>query len=88
MLNDSARSVPPVLPGSGRVTLKDDVMNVYERICLKDWHIEAENGDRQELKRGQSYTTTESKGDKVVVFSSFWVTAPINIFEPITPELP
>jgi hypothetical protein len=64
-------------------------MEVYERICLKDWHIEAENGDRQELKRGKSYTTTASHDDgTVIVFSRFWVRAPLDVFEPVTPDRP
>lgn len=63
-------------------------MKRYKRICLKDWHIEAQNGDRQELKRGKCYTTLASKHGKVMVFSTFWVSAPIEVFEPVTPELP
>jgi len=64
-------------------------MKVYERICLKDWHIEAQNGDRQDLKRGKTYTTSASNEDgEVQVFSSFWVYAPIGIFEPLTAERP
>ena len=64
-------------------------MKVYERICLKDWHIQAENGDRQDLKRGKTYTTGASREDGTVeVFSTFWVGAPIDIFEPLTAERP
>ena len=64
-------------------------MEVYERICLKDWHIEAENGDRQALQRGKHYTTSASRDDgTVIVFSSFWVRAPIDIFEPVTAKIP
>ena len=64
-------------------------MNVYQRICLKDWHIEAQNGDRQDIERGKTYTTSASndKGE-VKVFSTFWVNAPISIFEPLTLERP
>ena len=58
-------------------------MKVYERICLKDWHIEARNGDRQDLKRGKTYTTSAPQEDgSVVVFSRFWVRAPGDVFEP------
>ena len=64
-------------------------MNVYERICLKDWYVEAQNGDRQDLKRGKTYTTSASNEDgEVQVFSSFWVYAPIDIFEPLTVDRP
>lgn len=55
-------------------------MEVGEAICIKDWHIEAENGDRQECKRGQTYTTTRPDGKHVTVFSQFWVKAPASIF--------
>jgi len=63
-------------------------MKVYERICLRDWFVEAENGDRQDLKRGKTYTTSASKDGEVTVFSSFWVKAPIDIFEPVTEQRP
>lgn len=64
-------------------------MKVYDRICLKNWFIEAENGDRLELHRGKSYTTSASQPDgTVTVFSRFWVTVPLDVFEPVTPERP
>ena len=64
-------------------------MKVYDRICLKDWRIEAQNGDKQELKRGKQYTTGASREDgTVTVFSSFWVRAPVDIFEPLAAERP
>ena len=57
-------------------------MIVGEAICVQDWHIEAENGDRQECKRGRTYITTkpEDGAETVTVFSSFWVKAPKSIF--------
>jgi hypothetical protein len=57
-------------------------MTVGEAICIKDWHIEAENGDRQECKRGQMYTITQPQDGKenVTLFSSYWVKAPASIF--------
>lgn len=56
-------------------------MKVYTAICIEDWHIEAENGDRQECKRGQEYTVSGDRGDgALMVFSTFWVPAPIRIF--------
>ena len=63
-------------------------MEIYERICLKDWHIEAQNGDRQELRRGKTYTTAASKDGTIKVFSTFWVDAPIDVFEPLTADRP
>lgn len=58
-------------------------MNVYERICLHDWHVEAANGDRQDCTRGKTYTTSEPHDDgTVTVLSRFWVRAPESIFEP------
>lgn len=64
-------------------------MKVYERICLQDWHVEAQNGDRQELKRGKFYTTSASHDDgTVTVFSSFWVRAPLSVFEPVGRNVP
>ena len=64
-------------------------MKVYDRICLKDWHVEAQNGDRQDLKRGETYTTSASLPDgTVTVFSTFWVRAPLDVFEPISSERP
>lgn len=66
-----------------------EAMKVYERICLRDWFIEAANGDRLDLKRGKSYTTSASQPDgTVAVFSRFWVIAPLDIFEPVTAERP
>ena len=55
-------------------------MKTYSRICLKDYTVEAQNGDKLELKRGKEYTTSEENNDKVVVFSNFWVPVPVNIF--------
>lgn len=57
-------------------------MEVGEAICIRDWHIQAENGDRQECKRGQTYTMTRPEDGKesVTLFSSFWVKAPKDIF--------
>ena len=55
-------------------------MQVGTAICLEDWHVEAENGDRQECKRGKTYTITEPKGEFVTLFSGYWVKAPASIF--------
>ena len=55
-------------------------INAGTAVCIEDWHVEAENGDRQDCKRGQTYTTTEPKDGEVTVFSTFWVKAPARIF--------
>jgi hypothetical protein len=58
-------------------------MKVYKRICLSNWYIEAANGDRQNITRGKTYTTSKQHDDgTVTLMSSFWVRAPIDIFEP------
>jgi len=65
-------------------------MKVGTRICIQDWSIEAQNGDRLDLKRGKEYTTSPEKNGRVIVFSSFWVPAPVSIFGGYKPlkELP
>lgn len=60
-------------------------MKVYRAICVEDWHVEAENGDRQECKRGQEYTVSDEKNGKRTVFSGFWVEAPARIFAGVLP---
>lgn len=57
-------------------------MEVFTAVCIEDWHIEAENGDRQDCKKGERYTISAPRKDgTVTVFSSFWVPAPIGIFD-------
>ena len=56
-------------------------MRTFSRICIKDYCIEAENGDKLELKRGKEYLTSDIKqGSQVVVFSTFWVPVPMELF--------
>ena len=55
-------------------------MIVGTAVCIEDWHVEAENGDRQDCKRGQTYTTTPPENGELVVLSTFWVKAPARIF--------
>lgn len=53
----------------------------FNRICLRDWSIEAQNGDRLDLKRGKEYLTSAPRPDgNVVVFSTFWVPVPLDVF--------
>lgn len=56
-------------------------MKTYNRLCIKDYTVKARNGDCLELKRGKEYLTSEKqKGNKVVVFSKFWVPVPLSLF--------
>ena len=55
-------------------------MTTYKRIVKKSWSIEAENGDRVDLKRGEEYITSASDDGLVTVFTTFWVQAPVAIF--------
>lgn len=64
-------------------------MKVFRRICIKDYTLEAQNGDKLELFRGKEYTTSDEKDDKVVVFTNFWVGVPAGLFageEPLIKE--
>jgi hypothetical protein len=56
----------------------------YHRICVKDHVIEAQNGDRHEVKRGVEYLTSDDKGGEVIVFGSFWTPFPADLF--VAPE--
>ena len=65
-------------------------MTTFKRICIHDWEVTAENGDHFKVERGREYITSAvnespSIGPKneegcVVVFDSFWVPVPANIF--------
>lgn len=56
-------------------------MEVIQRLCVKDWAIEATNGDRLALTRGKEYTTSAGvMNGEVTVFSRFWVRAPVDVF--------
>lgn len=58
-------------------------IRIYEAICLRDWSVEAANGDRQELKHGTTYTIGNVRHEEtVMVYSRFWVRAPAGVFEP------
>lgn len=56
-------------------------MKTFNRICIKDLKIEAEDGGVFEIKRGKEYITSEEgKNKKVVVFSNYWVPVSIKHF--------
>jgi hypothetical protein len=55
-------------------------MKTWKRICLVDTAIEDQVGNRQELKCGQKYLTSEIKDGQVTVFSTFWCDFPVEYF--------
>lgn len=58
-------------------------MRTFKRICIEDYVLEAENGDRLELKRGEEYITSPEhfdEPDMVTVFASYWARVPMTIF--------
>lgn len=55
-------------------------MKTYQRICIKDYAVTAQNGDRFEIKRGKEYTTSSSESGEVTVLSNFWVKVPTRYF--------
>jgi len=55
-------------------------MKTYKRICIQSDHIEAEDGDRQDIIRGREYITSEEKDGMVTVFSTFWERFPVDRF--------
>ena len=56
-------------------------MKTYQRICIKDHTITAENGDSQTVKRGKEYITSPvDKEGNVTVFSTFWVPMSLDLF--------
>ncbi len=55
-------------------------MKTWKRICVKDYVLEAQNGDRLELKRGKEYTTSHEKDGEVCVFTNFWEWVPVDLF--------
>jgi len=64
-------------------------MDVFKGLCLRDYTLEAKNGDKLELQRGKDYTISkpEIKDGKwmVVVFANFWVPVPADLFGGIEP---
>jgi hypothetical protein len=60
-------------------------MDVFRGICLRDHEVRATNGDCLSLVRGKEYTISAEKDGKVVVFSSFWVPVPADLFGGVEP---
>jgi hypothetical protein len=57
-------------------------MTTYHRICIQDFELTAQNGDRLVLKRGQEYLTSEvrKEDNTLVVITNYWVRVPANLF--------
>lgn len=56
-------------------------MRTFQRICIEDAEVRAQNGDCQQIKRGEEYITSDVRADgTVVVFSRFWVPFPERLF--------
>lgn len=55
-------------------------MQTFNRICIKDFELEAENGNRLILKRGKENITSSEIDGEVTVFSNFWVKIPVDVF--------
>ena len=51
-----------------------------KRICIKNWEIIAQNGDRFKVERGKEYLTSNEKNKEVIVFSNYWVSIPVSCF--------
>jgi hypothetical protein len=57
-------------------------MKIFYRDCVKDFVLEALNGDRLELVKGREYVTSPIYEDNMVtVFTRYWVKVPSNLFE-------
>ena len=55
-------------------------MTTFKRICIQNWEVTAENGERFEVVRGREYITSAETEGRVTVFSGFWVSVPISAF--------
>ena len=55
-------------------------MTTFNRVCIKDFCIEGASGPEVELKRGHEYLTSKERNKKVVVFSTYWVEVPVELF--------
>jgi hypothetical protein len=69
-----------ILPVSVIISKEEYQMETYNRICIEDYTVKAENGDILELSRGEEYLTSTERDGKVTVFSSYWVKVPAEIF--------
>lgn len=59
---------------------------IVERTAHRDWFVEDQDGNRQDVHAGESYTTTRTvwEDGTVTLFSRFWVRVPLDVFkEPV-----
>ena len=78
--DELAASLPQAELQDGRPTGAE--VKVVERLVIQDAFVEAENGDRLDLKYGDKVTTSlvRESDQTVMVFSRFWVRFPASIF--------
>ena len=55
-------------------------METYNRICITDFELKAQNGDTLRLTRGKEYLTSSEKNGEVTVFTNFWVPVSVDLF--------
>lgn len=62
-------------------------MKTFNRICIEDHTITDREGTSFTLRRAKEYTTSGERDGSVLVFSQYWVRAPIGIFAGAIPGL-
>lgn len=60
-------------------------MKVYMGICLEDYTLEDQEGNKLELERGKEYTLSHEKDGQRCVFSNYWAWVPAALFGGIQP---
>ena len=55
-------------------------METYNRICIADFTLKAQNGDTLNLQREREYLTSKEENESVTVFTNFWVKVPASLF--------
>lgn len=55
-------------------------MKTFNRICIEDYILVADNNDTLKLKRGTEYLTSQEKDGMVTVFTGYWVKVPVRLF--------
>lgn len=55
-------------------------MQTFNRICIKDFELQSQAGERLILKRGKEYTTSPEVDGIVTVFSEYWDKIPVDVF--------
>jgi len=57
-------------------------MSTFKRICVTDYVVFDDSGNKQPVERGKEYTTSDVhlEDGTVTVFSMFWVRMPKSLF--------